>query len=274
MTILESPPAGPIGIFDSGVGGLTVLRAIREAFPNEDLIYLGDTARVPYGNKGAETVRRYSVNVARFLVDRGCRALVMACNTASAQALDAVVASVSVPVVDVIRPVAQYIGEGDSRTVLVLGTRGTVASGAYPREIARAGRAITVVQQPCPLLVPLAEEGWLQGEVPYKVVRTYLEPVLSGQSVDTIVLGCTHYPLLRDAIVHVASDICGYRPAVLDGGFHASRVLGALPTMQQRPDNGSGTTQFCVTDDPAGFLRVASLFLGHEVPSAEHVDIT
>jgi len=149
-----------------------------------------------------------------------------------------------------------------------------IKSGAYPREIARDGRTITVVQQPCPLLVPLAEEGWLQGEIPHNVVRTYLQSVLPEQSVDTIVLGCTHYPLLREVIVTVAKELCGYSPAVLDGGFHAARVLGALPVMQQRPANGSGNTQFCVTDDPAGFLRVASLFLGHEVASAEHVDIT
>ena len=274
MTTSAPLSSGPIGIFDSGVGGLTVLRAIREAYPGEDLIYLGDTARVPYGNKGAETVRRYSVNVARFLVERGCRALVIACNTASAQALDAVEAAVQVPVVDVIRPVAHYIGEGNAHTVLVLGTRGTVASGAYPREIARAGRQVTVLQQPCPLLVPLAEEGWLQGEVPTEVVRTYLRPVLTGLSVDTIVLGCTHYPLLRDVISRVATEVCGYTPAVLDGGFHAARVLGTLPTMQQRPANRTGATQFCVTDDPAGFLRVARLFLGHDVEAAEHVDIT
>jgi glutamate racemase len=274
MTTSELKTAGPIGVFDSGVGGLTVLRSIREAFPFEDLIYLGDTARVPYGNKGAETVRRYAVNVARFLVDRGCRALVIACNTASAQALDAVMQSVDVPVVDVIRPVAQYIGEGTAQTVLVLGTRGTVGSGAYPREIARTGRTLTVVQQPCPLLVPLAEEGWLQGDVPSQVVRRYLQPVLSGLAVDTIVLGCTHYPLLRDVIAHEAAAICGYTPAILDGGFHASRVLGGLPTMQQRPERGPGQTHFCVTDDPSGFIRVASLFLGHDVESAEHVDIT
>lgn len=274
MTTSAPFSSGPIGIFDSGVGGLTVLRAIREAFPGEDLIYLGDTARVPYGNKGAETVRRYSVNVARFLVERGCRALVIACNTASAQALDAVEAAVDVPVVDVIRPVSHYIGAGNARTVLVLGTRGTVASGAYPREIARAGRQVRVLQQPCPLLVPLAEEGWLQGEVPTEVVRTYLRPVLTGLPVDTIVLGCTHYPLLREVIAQVATEVCGYTPAVLDGGFHAARVLGTLPTMQQRPANRTGATQFCVTDDPAGFLRVARLFLGHDVEAAEHVDIT
>jgi len=274
MTTSAPFSSGPIGIFDSGVGGLTVLRAIREAFPGEDLIYLGDTARVPYGNKGTETVRRYSVNVARFLVERGCRALVIACNTASAQALDAVEAAVEVPVVDVIRPVSRYIGEGNARTVLVLGTRGTVASGAYPREIARTGRQVTVLQQPCPLLVPLAEEGWLQGEVPTEVVRTYLGSVLASSSVDTIVLGCTHYPLLREVIAQVATELCGYTPAVLDGGFHAARALGALATMQQRPVNRPGATQFCVTDDPAGFLGVARLFLGHDISAAEHVDIT
>jgi glutamate racemase len=267
----SSAERAPIGVFDSGVGGLTVLRELRRALPHETLLYLGDTARVPYGTKSADTVRRYSLNVAGFLRDRGCRAIVIACNTASAHAFEAVRDALPLPVIDVIRPVAHYIAGGPSRRVAVLGTRGTVQSGAYVREIHALAPHIEVVQQACPLLVPLAEEGWLQGGVPHEVVRTYLAPVFAAGPVDTLVLGCTHYPLLRPVIEQVVLELGGTRTAIVDGGFHATRAL--MQAMPMQGDGPDGSTHFCVTDDPQGFVGVAERFLGHPIAVAEHVDL-
>ncbi|MCB9532603.1 MAG: glutamate racemase, partial [Myxococcales bacterium] len=185
----------PIGVFDSGVGGLTVLAALRAALPTERFLYLGDTARVPYGTKSPATVARYAENVADVLLARGAKALVIACNTASAFGLEAVRARTGVPVVDVIGPAAADVAARPGlRRIGVLGTRGTVASMAYPRALERAGATVEIAQQPCPLFVPLAEDGWTSGPVPRQVADTYIGSLLASGPVDAVVLGCTHYP--------------------------------------------------------------------------------
>ncbi len=266
----------PVGVFDSGVGGLTVLRALRARLPAERLIYLGDTARVPYGTKAPETVRRYAVNVTELLIERDCKAIVIACNTASAFALEAVSAHVAVPVIDVIRPVASAVAVSSTHgRIGVLGTRGTVASGAYLRALARIGRPLHVAQQSCPLFVPLAEEGWTSGEVPTRVAERYLADLLARESLDSLVLGCTHYPLLRDVIADVVGRCSPTPVRIHDSAEHTAdcvaRKLAADGLAAAAA--GDGSLGFLVTDDPGAFAEVGGAFLGQAIEGAEHVDV-
>jgi glutamate racemase len=256
-----------IGIFDSGVGGLTVQRAILDALPGHDTFYLGDTARVPYGSKSAETVTQYSLRMARFLVRQEIDLLVVACNTASAVALPALRAEVQVPVLGVVEPGARAAARV-TRTgrVAVIGTQGTVASGAYQEAIRRERPGASVLAVACPLFVPLAEEGWVDpsDEIVRGVVRRYLAPVKAA-GVDTLVLGCTHYPLLEAAI---AAELPGV--ALVDSARAiALEVRERLPEQPPR----EGRHGFYVTDAPQKFLAVAARFLGRPVEGAEHVDV-
>jgi glutamate racemase len=256
-----------IGIFDSGVGGLTVQRAILEAVPAADTVYLGDTARVPYGTKSAETVTQYSLRNARFLARHGIDLLVVACNTVSAVALPALRAELSVPVVGVVDPGARAAARA-SRTgrIAVIGTQGTVASGAYQEAIRRERPEATVLARACPLFVPLAEEGWTdaEDELVRGIVRRYLAPVREAQ-VDTLVLGCTHYPLLRGAI---AAELPGV--ALVDS---ANAVAAEVRERLGAGGRESADHRFFVTDAPEKFLSVAGRFLGRPVERAEHVDV-
>ena len=256
-----------IAIFDSGVGGLTVQRAILEAAPGLDTVYLGDTARVPYGTKSADVVTRYSLNNARFLLRQGVDLLVVACNTASAVALPALRAELAVPVVGVVDPGARAAARA-SRTgrIGVIGTRSAMASGAYPRAIAALRPDAAVTSRACPLFVPLAEEGWTDpaDEVVRLVARRYLAPLREAQ-VDVLVLGCTHYPLLKAAI---ALELPGI--ALVDSAEAiAAEVLARLGD----PGGKVGTHRFFVTDLPERFTPVAGRFLGRPVDLAEHVDV-
>src|SRR6184192_1752334 len=186
----------PIGIFDSGVGGLTVYRALHEHLPNERFIYLGDTARVPYGTKSLTTVERYAVENARFLAAHGIKLLVVACNTASALALPAIRAALQTDVIGVIGPGARAAVKENRSRIGVIATESTVQSGAYTKAIKKANPSATVIERACPLFVPLAEEGWANAEVVQTIAETYLKDLRS--KIDTLVLGCTHYPILRD----------------------------------------------------------------------------
>jgi len=257
-----------IGIFDSGVGGLTVQRAILEAVPAADTLYLGDTARVPYGTKSAETVTSYSLRNARLLATHGIDLLVVACNTASAVALPALRAEIGVPVLGVVEPGARVASAASrSGRIGVIGTQGTIASGTYQEAIRRARPDAEVLARACPLLVPLAEEGWTDpaDEVVRAVVRRYLGPVRDA-GVDTLVLGCTHYPLLESAI---AAELPG---VLLVDSAHAiaDEVRERFPGAASGPE---GAHRFLVTDTPARFLSVAGRFLGRPVETAEHVDV-
>jgi glutamate racemase len=261
----------PLGVFDSGVGGLTVLRALRERLPNESLVYLGDTARVPYGTKSAGVVTRYAQLNAAFLTSLDVKLLVVACNTASAVALPALRASLDIPVVGVIEPGARTAAARTrSGVVGVLGTPGTIRSGAYQRALEKERPGLTVHAQACPLFVPLAEEGWLTGDVPRLVARSYLEPLL-GKGMDTVVLGCTHYPLLH-AVLH---EVLGADVALVDSGAAtAEAVATALTTgVARAAAPGSRTERFYVTDVPERFVAVSVLFLGTPVVAAEQVDL-
>jgi glutamate racemase len=256
-----------IGIFDSGVGGLTVQRALLDAVPAASTVYLGDTARVPYGTKSAETVTQYSLRNARFLARHGIDLLVVACNTASAVALPALRAALTVPVVGVVEPGARAAARASrSGRIGVIGTQGTVASGAYQAAIRRERPDAEVIARACPLFVPLAEEGWTDpaDEIVRGVVRRYLAP-LREAGIDTLVLGCTHYPLLEPAI---AAELPGI--ALVD----SARAIAA----EVRAELGGGGPassehRFFVTDTPEKFLAVAGRFLGRPVEAAEHVDV-
>lgn len=256
-----------IGIFDSGVGGLTVTRAIVEALPHVDTVYLGDTARLPYGTKSADAVTQYALKCARFLVRQEIDVLVVACNTASAVAIPALRAALHVPVLGVVEPGAQVaVRTSKTGRIGVIGTPGTVASGAYQAAIRRERPDAEVVAKACPLFVPLAEEGWTdpQDEVVRGVVRRYLAP-LAESGIDTLVLGCTHYPLLERAI---AAELPGI--ALVDSARAiAAALLAQLPKGAPR----EGQHRFCVTDAPDRFLGVAGQFLGWPVARAEHVDV-
>ena len=266
----------PIGLFDSGVGGLTVLRAVRALLPDESLIYLGDTARVPYGNKGPETIERYSLTIARALRERDCKAIVIACNTASAFGLRAVREQIGLPVVDVIGPVAAAVAASHSTGhVAVLGTRGTVASGAYVEALRAAAPAIRVTQQACPLFVPLAEEGWTHGAVTREVVRTYLSPLFTAQPPDALILGCTHYPLLIDTIRASLRDDFDCEMPIHESGPHTARTLqGRLEAANLRSDGSApARVTYLATDHPASFQASGGRFLGEPIAVAEHVDV-
>jgi glutamate racemase len=256
-----------IGIFDSGVGGLTVQRAVMEALPALDTVYLGDTARVPYGTKSAEVVTQYSLRNARFLIRQEIEMLVVACNTASAVALPALRAELPIPVLGVVEPGARAAArESRSGRIGVIGTQGTVASGAYQAAILAARPGAEVVARPCPLFVPLAEEGWTDpgDEVLRVVARRYLSPLLEAR-IDTLVLGCTHYPLLKAAIAEALPGVRLVDSAEAIAAEVRER-LGAVP-------GPAGRHRFFVTDTPERFLAVAGRFLGRPVPGAEHVDV-
>lgn len=275
---MPQPSDQPIGIFDSGVGGLTVMRAMIEAMPAEDLVYLGDTARVPYGNRGADTVRRYALNASNLLTHRGIKALVVACNTASAFALPALRQHLDLPVFGVIAPVArQAAAQSKSGQIAVLGTRGTIRSQAYQKALLNFRPTGGVHPIACPLLVPLAEEGWTAGSVTTEVLAHYLEP-LAATGVDTMILGCTHYPLLRRAIADVAHQLCDPEPVLLDSGEATARTVAdalADADLLRPPSAATGEHRFLLTDLPEGFVQTAERFFGRSLDGAcEHVDIT
>ena len=261
----------PIGIFDSGVGGLTVLKAVRARLPREHLIYLGDTARLPYGTKGPETVVRYAVQAAGHLVERGIKLLVVACNTASAAAMPALVREFApLPVIGVVEAGAEAAVRGSrSGHIAVLATESTVQGGAYERAILARRPDARVYSQACSLFVALAEEGWIQGPLVNSVVKEYLYPLLrekKREGLDCLVLGCTHFPLLKDAIAHVA----GNDMQLVDSGETvadaAAKLLAEGALMRA---SGEGDVRFLATDGPERFARVGSLFLGEAIDAAD-----
>jgi len=273
----------PIGIFDSGVGGLTVYRALHEQLPNERFIYLGDTARVPYGTKSLSTVERYAVENAHFLAAHGIKLLVVACNTASALALPAIRAALKIDVVGVIGPGARAAVElrrrsGGNGPVAVVATESTVQSGAYTRAIKKVDPHAEVIERSCPLFVPLAEEGWADNEVARTIAETYLQDLRA--KVDTLVLGCTHYPILRDVIRTVVGD----EVRLIDSGEataaevksllnHQGLARLTMPTGALERHLCDDLDHFYVTDAAERFSRVAERFLGAKPSRLEAVEI-
>lgn len=273
------PRSSALGVFDSGLGGLTVVRALRELLPQEHIVYLGDTARVPYGTRSAETVLRYARGCAKLLIQRDIKALVIACNTVSAVAVEMLRAELDLPVIGVVEPGASAaVGQaelvGGAVRIGVLGTAGTVASGAYPRAVGRLSTRFEVVAQAAPLLVPLVEEGWLAGEVPRLAIQRYLEPLIEAE-VGVIVLGCTHYPLLKPLIERVAAELAGHPVPIVDSAQATAAVVREL--LEERElgsgDAGDGQLEVLVSDLPKSFASVAEAFLGHPIEHVAQVDV-
>jgi glutamate racemase len=271
----RAPHGQPIGVFDSGVGGLTVLRALRSAMPGEDFIYLGDTARLPYGTKSDQTVVRYSLQCAAALVARGIRALVVACNTVSASSLDALrLRYPALPIIGVIQPGAEAaVAASTSKHIAVIGTEGTIHGGAYQRAIRQLDSTARIEAAACSLFVAMAEEGWTQGPIAESVARRYLEPMFyEPQSApDTLVLGCTHFPVLAGAIRAVLPP----QVRVVDSAV----TTAAAVRRRLQPEGGidesaalPGAMSWLATDGAARFARVGSIFLG-ELLLPESVEI-
>ena len=261
----------PIGVFDSGVGGLTVLRALREGMPAENFIYLGDTARLPYGTKSAETVVRYSLQCAAALIGRHIRCLVVACNTASASALDALrLRHPTLPVIGVIEPGAEAaVAASVSQHIAVIATEGTIGGGAYQTAIHRLNPSARVTSRACSLFVSMAEEGWTEGPIAEAVARRYLDPIFQGSGApDTLVLGCTHFPALAAAIRAVLPP---HVIIVDSAATTAAAVLQQLHGASAAPGT-RGAVSWLATDGAARFARVGSTFLG-ETLHADAIEI-
>jgi glutamate racemase len=267
----------PIGIFDSGLGGLTVFRALQELLPQEELIYLGDTARVPYGTKSAPTVTQYSRENSAFLHGHQVKVIVVACNTASAYAVPQLKEEFQVPIIGVLEPGAAHAAtETRNQKIGVIGTAGTIASEAYPRALQQINPELQVFSQACPLFVPLVEEGWLDRAETTSIARTYLGPLLDS-GIDTLILGCTHYPLLKS----VLQTVVGPDVRLIDSAIATAEDVkgmlgksGALCPPKQdgtAPESAATTHQFFVTDAPERFQRVGEIFLGHALETVVKV---
>ncbi|MBA3274043.1 MAG: glutamate racemase [Chthoniobacterales bacterium] len=252
---LTGGDARPIGVFDSGIGGLTVVSALRRLLPNESIYYIGDTARVPYGGKSASTVQRYSLEIAALLLAENAKTIIVACNTASALALPLLQERLAVGVTGVIAPGADAAAAATRNGhVGVIGTRATIKSGAYERALRELNSAVRVTARACPLLVPLIEEGWLESEVTDKILLGYLDPVLQD-GIDTLVLGCTHYPLLRPAIARLLGDSI----TLVDAAENCANAVRKLLAREQlsAAAGEEGKLQVALTDPPDSFLQIA-----------------
>lgn len=255
----------PIGVFDSGIGGLTILRALRRALPHENFIYFGDTANVPYGGKSKAAVTRLSLAVAHFLQTKHVKLIVVACNTASAQALPALRKQLRVPVLGVIVPGAQAASAATrNQNIAVLGTRGTVESNAYVHALKKCNKQLRVFQQACPLFVPLAEEGFARKPAAELIARQYLEPVQKCGA-DTVILGCTHYPILKSLLAR----ILGPQITLVDSATTlAQAARDFLRQHQLAAQTGPGTLKLYASDDPQKFTCSARKLLGRSLKRA------
>jgi len=264
-----------IGVFDSGFGGLTVLKELLSLIPNADYLYFGDTARLPYGSKSAETVAKYAVGAVHFLEERGAQFLVIACNTATALALDRIVAAVQLPVIGVVEPGAERAALcSKNRKVVVAATDATVSSHAYSKALRKRG--VEAKEKACPLLVPLVEEGWIEHPVTEEVARIYLAEAFSDSfsSADVLVLGCTHYPLLKPMLRRVAPP----HVEIVDSAESTARVVAQqLPRYEsssvEEERRGNYRLHFFATDSVEKFKRLGTRFLGRSIDQVEHADL-
>ncbi len=262
----------PIGVFDSGIGGLTVVKEILRALPSDSVIYFGDTARVPYGTKSAQTVTRFAIESMHFLLRHDVKLMVVACNSASSVALDEVSRRCPLPVLGVINPGAVAAASATKvGKVGVIGTNATIESGAYQRELKSLRDDVDVIAAPCPLFVPLAEEGWTDREATRMIAEEYLSPIRDF-GVDALVLGCTHYPLLRPVI----QEVMGKRVALVDSAGETASLVKAVLESEGLTASGQGRPSLAVylSDVPRKFESIARRFLGRPIDSVERVDQT
>ena len=263
--------SNPIGIFDSGIGGLTVVKKVWSFLPNEDMIYFGDTARVPYGTKSNSTVIEYSTQDAKFLINRNVKIIIVACNTASSVALDNLKAKFDMPVIGMIEPGAQMaLTETKNGKIGVVGTYATINNKAYSKELKRLDPKAQVYEKACPLFVPLAEEGWTDHKATELIAEEYLHE-LKETGIDTLILGCTHYPILADII----QNVMGNGVQLIDSGTAASVVVEKYLAGRnlKNPSNNIGKHEFYVSDLPTKFKEVADRFLGRDVEHLEKIDL-
>jgi glutamate racemase len=258
----------PIGVFDSGIGGLTVLKEIVKEMPSEGTIYLGDTARVPYGIRSPETVIRYSLENTRFLFSKDIKFLVVACNTASSVSLDKIKSIVPIPVLGVIEPGAKAaVKATKNKKIGIIGTEATVQSDSYTRLIKAIDKDVEVSAFPCSLFVPLVEEGWTDGEITTLIAEKYLQEI-KNKDIDTLVLGCTHYPLLKKVI----SKIMGERVSLIDSAVEVAKEVKTLLEIYglNRKQEAKPPRKFYVTDSPVRFTKVGERFLENRI---EHIEL-
>lgn len=261
----------PIGVFDSGIGGLTVVKRLASMLPAENLIYFGDTARVPYGSKSNSTVIEYSLQNAHFLIEKNVKAIVVACNTASSVAIQELKNNFAVPIIGMIEPGAKYaLSHSSNGRIGVIGTRATISNQAYSKEIKKLNQDIDVFEKACPLFVPLAEEGWIEHKATYEIAEEYLKD-LRELNIDTLILGCTHYPILAKVI----QEIIGENVKLIDSGIASAEVVrGEISRVGFETNSfGTGNHQFFVSDIPAKFQEVAELFLGRPINDIHKVDL-
>lgn len=261
----------PIGVFDSGLGGLTVVKALRERLPNESIVYLGDTARVPYGNKSKITIQKYSIQITEFLMRKNVKAIVVACNTVSALVLQELRQRVQIPVMGVIEPgVLAAENQSKIKRIGVIGTEATIQSNAYKNLLVSINTQLKVFSQACPLLVPLAEDGWVGDNIVKQILIQYLTPLIK-KSVDTLILGCTHYPVFLDFI----SEIIGPNVKIIDSPSEvANSFFIHLKKYNLLSDNKSlGKLECFVTDKTRSYSRIAETFLGSYVSNLHFTDL-
>jgi len=261
----------PIGVFDSGIGGLTVVKRLAATLPNENIIYFGDTARVPYGSKSNSTVIEYSIQNTNFLLSKNVKAVVVACNTASSVAIEELKGKFDIPIIGMIEPGAEMaIRKTNNKKIGVIGTRSTISNRAYSKEIKRIDASIEVYEKACPLFVPLAEEGWTDHKATYEIAEEYLGE-LRGLQIDTLVLGCTHYPILSDVIQKAMGD----NLTLIDSGIASAEVVKKeLKQINLESDSSvKGYSEFYVSDIPTTFKTVAELFLGRPINEVKKVNL-
>ena len=270
----ESPADAPIGVFDSGVGGLTVAREIMRQIPNEKLIYFGDTARVPYGSKSKETITKYSRQIVHFLQEQQVKAIVVACNTASAYALDELEKEIDIPIIGVVKPGARAAVEATRNLKIgVIGTEGTIGSCIYSTYINEIDQAVQVIGKACPLFVPLVEEGLWQDPVTDEIAARYLNELI-GCGIDTLILGCTHYPLIRSTV----GKVMGERVTLVNPAYETARELKELLRREQllnsrKPGLGNNHYRFYVSDMADKFQSFANSILKYGILSAKTINI-
>ena len=260
----------PIGIFDSGFGGLTVMSAVSKLLPKENLIYFGDTAHVPYGSKSKKIVTEFATKISKFLVKNDVKMIVIACNTASAFSLDYLKKNIKVPVIGVIKAGSVMAAQNTkNKKVGVIGTEGTVKSSAYEKEIKKYDNKINCFSKACPLFVPLVEEGWNKGKITEDIIKIYLKE-LTNKKIDTLILGCTHYPLLKNSI----QKVIGKKIKIIDSASAVAIAVQELLSKQQLlKNNGIGKYKFYVSDDPEKFKKLGSKFFNKKINKVTKVDL-
>lgn len=261
----------PIGVFDSGIGGLTVVKRLASTLPNESIIYFGDTARVPYGSKSNSTVIEYSIQNTKFLLQKNIKALVVACNTASSIAIPDLKKMFDIPIIGMIEPGSRMaLAKSRNNKIGVIGTRATVNNLAYSKEIKKINSSAQVVEKPCPLFVPLAEEGWIKHQATYEIAEEYLKE-FREVGIDTLVLGCTHYPILSEVI----QEVIGENVNLIDSGVASAELIKEeLQKLDLLTDSKiNGWKEFYVSDIQVKFKEVAELFLGRSLDKVHKVDL-